>query len=84
MDKANAFRNYFHSVFTVDNCTLPTFLLRTDNNMVSFTFSFEEVRNVLKTSGSSYTISPDGFPAYLLSKLAGELTEQLTRYLTCL
>ena len=42
--------------------------------MAPFTFSLE-VRHVLLSSGSSYTISPDGFPAYLLSKFAGELAE---------
>ena len=61
MDKANAFNSYFHSVFTLDNGTLPNFPLRTYYNMVPFTFSLEEVRNVLKSSGSFYTISPDGF-----------------------
>ena len=78
MDKANAFNNYFHSVFACDNGALSNFPLHTDdNNMAPFTFSFEEVRNVFKLSGSSYTISPDSFPAYLLSKLTGELTEPI-------
>ena len=41
------------------------------------TFMLEKVLNILKSSGSSYTISPDGFPVYLLSKLAGELAEPI-------
>ena len=71
-----AFNNYFPSVFTLDDGTLPNFPLRTDNNMAPFTFSLE-VRNVLLSSRSSYTISPYGFPAYLLSKFAGELAEPI-------
>ena len=67
MNKANTFNNYYHSVFTFDKSTLPNFPLYTDNNKGPFTFSLEEIFNILKSSRSSYTISPDGFPVYLLS-----------------
>ena len=77
MDKANAFNNYFHSVFTLDKDTLPNFPRCTDHNMAPFIFSLEEVRSVFKSYGSSYTISCDGFPVYLLSMLAGELFEPI-------
>ena len=73
MDKANTFNSYFHNVFTLDNSSLPNFPLRTDKNMAPFTFSLKEVRNVFKLSRSFCTIRTDGFSAYLLPTLAGEL-----------
>ena len=73
MEKANTFNSYFYNVFTLDNSSLPNFPLCTDKNMAPFTFSLKEVRNVLKSSRSSCTIRTDGFSAYLLPTLAGEL-----------
>ena len=77
IDKANAFNNYFHSVFTLDNGTLPNFLLRTANNMALFTFSVKEVCNVLKSSGS-YSIVQSYRPISLTSVFC-KLMEKLLK-----
>ena len=77
VDKANAFNVYFQSVFTHDNGLLPDFAKRVNANMAPITFSVNDVRSVLKLAGTLFTISPDGFPAYILSKLACELAQPI-------
>ena len=67
-DKAEAFNNFFHSVFTVDNNIMPEFARRTANNMKMPLFTPEEFRTVLKEAKNSRACGPDGCPTIFLKQ----------------
>jgi hypothetical protein len=68
LDKAEAFNNFFHSVFTVDNNIMPDFAQRTAVNMDMTPFVPDEVRTVLKEASNSSACGPDGCPSKFLKK----------------
>ena len=67
-DKAEAFNDFFHSVYTHDDGTFPVFNKRTESIMPTPVLSVDEVRRVLMESKSSYACGPDGSPPIFLKK----------------
>ena len=71
-EKAEAFNNYFHSVFTADDDNCPAFASRITANMNLPLFKPDEIRAALLASKSSSSCGPDGCP-YKILKLFPEL-----------
>ena len=67
-DKAEAFNNFFHSVFTVDNDIMPEFAHRAAVNMKMLLFTPEEVRMALKEAKNSRACDPNGCPSIFLKQ----------------
>ena len=67
-DKAEAFNDFFYSVYTHDDGTIPVFNKRTESIMPTPVLSVDEVRRVLMESTSSYACGPDGTPPVFLKK----------------
>ena len=76
-DKAEAFNNFFYTVFTVNDKQLPYFPRRTDALMKMQHFTTAEVRDAFLASKSSYSCGPDGCPSKFL-KLFPELCTPLS------
>ena len=71
-DKAEAFNNFFYSVFTVDAKQMPDFSHRTNALLEMPHFTTAEVRDAILACTSSNSCGPDRCPSKLL-KLFPEL-----------
>ena len=67
-DKAEAFNDFFHSVYKHDDGTIPIFNKRTESIMPTPVLFVDEVRRVLMESKSSYACGPDGSQPIFLKK----------------
>ena len=81
VEQANAFNNYFSSVFTVDNGIIPQVQSRTNNNNDIFCdtvdFTVDNVRKALLHLKPSTSSGPDGVPNILLKQLAYSICNAL-------
>ena len=66
IDKAEAFNNFFHSVFTVDDKQLLDFPHGSYAFMEMPHFTTQDVRDAILTCKSSYSCGPDGCPSKFL------------------
>jgi len=74
-DKCRLLNDYFASVFTHDDGTVPLFPRRVPENVGLHTvlFSYENVVKALQNLPSKTSQSPDGFPALFLKSIAKEI-----------
>ena len=77
IDKAEAFNNFFHTVFTINDKQLLDFPHFTDALMEMPRFTTAEVRDAILASKSSYSCGPEGCQSKFL-KLFPELCTPLS------
>jgi hypothetical protein len=80
--KANAFNDYFCSVFTVDDGHLPRFGVRTHSSISNVVFTADRIVRAFKKLHNSFSSGPDQIPAILLKKCSSFLIEPLRRLFT--
>ncbi len=76
-DKAQVLNNFFGSVFTNDDLSLPPFASRTDKTLSVIEFPPLRVMHKLKSLKPSVSSGPDSIPNVLLSRLALPLSTPL-------
>ena len=69
-DKCNLFNDYFVSVFTIDNGSLPSFPRRVDTSIASVNFPVDLVFDNISKLPNKLSKTPDGFPALFLKNIA--------------
>ena len=67
--KANAFNNFFGSVFTADNSVIPNLVNTIDHTDIRVKFTPESILEVLNKLKPSLSVGPDGLCAYFIKKL---------------
>jgi hypothetical protein len=79
-ERANLLNDYFASVCTKDNGTLPAFSHRVPNDakLESVDFTPESVYAAITKLKAGGSCGPDGFPPLLFKNLAGSLIEPLS------
>jgi hypothetical protein len=80
LEKANAFNQYFASVFTVDDGRTPVCNLKTDQNCTisDVEFSPRKVYKALRSLKPKHSYGPDGLPSIMLHNLARAVSEPLS------
>lgn len=76
-EKANMFNQYFSSVFTVDDGTLPAYNSSVFDPMPDFEFDHYDVLEAIKLLDPTLSSGPDKLPNYLFIKLATTLAKPL-------
>ena len=79
-DKANIINQHFKKCFTVDDGCVNTFPSRVTSIMNKLELNEEGIRNLLSQVDSKKSPGPEGVPAFVISKLANELSPLLLAF----
>ena len=78
LDKANAFSEYFSSVYTHSDHTNPDLPPRTLESLTHFAFYENRIIKALKQLKPKLSVGPDGIPMYLLKKVRHSIAYPLS------